>query len=72
MARTTKQGEKILTKHPDGMKGVNIDRRKYDLIKAMILECLKENELTYTEIADQFEKDSFIGLMAPCGGTSRL
>jgi len=43
--------EKILTKHPDGKKGVNINYEKYLLVKNTILDILKENpEITYQEM----------------------
>ena len=43
--------EKILTKHPEGKKGVNISKAKYDVIRESILEYLQSRELTYTELA---------------------
>ena len=39
--------EKILTKHPEGKKGVNISKIKYELIKNAIIESLENDELTY-------------------------
>ena len=36
--------EKILTRHPAGKRGVNIDRVKYDLVKRGINEVLKESK----------------------------
>ena len=44
--------EKILTKHPEGKKGVNISREKYQIIKTSILNCLSGKELTYTELSN--------------------
>ena len=42
---------KILTAHPQGKKGVNIGKEKYDLVRSQIVACLKGGaELTYTEI----------------------
>ncbi len=35
-------GDKILTLHPAGKQGVNIDRRKYEQIKAAILSAIGE------------------------------
>lgn len=35
--------EKILTLHPQGKHGVNIDQEKYELIKSSILDILKSN-----------------------------
>lgn len=42
--------EKILTKHPQGKKGLNIAKEKYNLTKKAILECLKNNNLTHAEL----------------------
>ena len=36
--------EKIMTLHPDGKQGVNIDRRKYDLIRQAVLDSLAQND----------------------------
>ncbi len=36
---------KIMTLHPQGKNGVNIDQEKYDLIKSSILEILKKNKV---------------------------
>jgi len=43
--------EKILTKHPQGKRGVNISKVKYDLIRTSILKCLGKGELTYEDLA---------------------
>ena len=48
--------EKILTKHPQGKKGVNISKEKYDVIKHKIIESLKKEELTYTMLTKSVEK----------------
>jgi hypothetical protein len=43
--------EKIMTKHPRGLNGVNIDRQKYDVMRAAILEALrKQGPLTFTDL----------------------
>lgn len=43
--------ERILTLHPTGKQGVNIDRRKYDLIRQAILASLTERgELPFDEL----------------------
>ncbi len=39
--------EKILTLHPQGKKGVNISRAKYEIMKTTILEVLGKGELTH-------------------------
>ena len=39
--------EKILTKHPLGKSGINIDKEKYETLKAAILSALaKRSSLT--------------------------
>lgn len=49
--------KKILTKHPRGLKGVNIRREKYDAVRAAILEALNANEaLTFNELTDAVHK----------------
>ena len=48
--------EKILTKHPEGKKGVNISKEKYDIIKNGIIESLKNEDLSYTMITKSVEK----------------
>lgn len=42
--------EKILTKHPYGKTGRNIDLEKYETLKAAILAALRKKELTHTEL----------------------
>jgi hypothetical protein len=42
--------ERILTRHPSGKRGVNISKKKYDMIRTSILHCLEKNGLTYEEI----------------------
>lgn len=54
--------EKILTLHPDGKKGVNILKRRYDVVKEAILSILeKEGQITFESLADKtvaaIEKD---------------
>ena len=45
--------EKILTLHPQGKKGVNILKRRYDFIKDFILKIIREKgEITYDELND--------------------
>jgi len=41
----------ILTKHPEGKRGVNISKAKYNFIKKAILECLERRKLTFTDLA---------------------
>jgi len=50
--------DRILTLHPQGKKGVNILRRRYDLIKEYILNSVKQHgEITYQDLSDQAEED---------------
>ena len=48
--------EKILTKHPQGKTGRNIDKRTYDTMKQTILAVLGKKELTHTELFAQLDK----------------
>ena len=50
-------GEQILTKHPLGKVGRNIDRKKYDAVKKGILSALQNNDLTHTELFSGLNKD---------------
>ncbi len=44
--------EKILTKHPAKKHGVNISKKKYDLIRKAIIQSLRaKGELTFTDLA---------------------
>jgi len=42
--------EKILTKHPQGKKGVNISKDKYDQMRQVILDCLRNKPLNHMEL----------------------
>ena len=45
--------EKILTLHPHGKIGVNILKRRYDIIAEFILKTLKERgKITYEKLSD--------------------
>ncbi len=48
--------EKILTKHPLGKSGKNIDRQKYETLKKAILSALQNKELTHTELFNKVNK----------------
>jgi hypothetical protein len=48
--------EKILTKHPLGKSGKNIDRKKYDTLKKAILLALRKQDLTHTELFSRLNK----------------
>ena len=46
--------ERILTLHPEGKKGVNILRRKYDQIAGAIIEIVKEHEeIAFQDITEK-------------------
>ncbi len=50
--------EKFLTLHPAGKKGVNILKRRYDLIKKYIIqEVRKVGEISYQDLSDQAVKE---------------
>jgi hypothetical protein len=42
--------EQILTKHPQGKRGVNISRLKYEKVKKEMLSLLRKAEPTHTEL----------------------
>lgn len=43
--------DKILTIHPEGKKGVNISKNKYDIIRKYILNILKKRkEISFKEL----------------------
>jgi len=45
--------EKILTLHPQGKKGTNILRRRYEVIKDFLLQKIVEHgEISYEELSD--------------------
>jgi uncharacterized protein DUF6958 len=48
--------EKILTKHPLGKSGRNINKQDYETVKAAILSALRNKELTHTELLNQVNK----------------
>ena len=67
--------EKILTKHPLGKSGKNIDRQKYETLKKAILSALQKKELTYTELFDRLNKTlegKFSGNVSWYGETVKL
>lgn len=46
----SKDEERILTKHPEGKTGVSISKAKYDMVKVVLLDCLKGKEMTQEEL----------------------
>ena len=67
--------EKILTKHPLGKSGKNIDRKKYETLKKAILSALRNKELTQTELFSRLNKSlkgKFAGNISWYGETVKL
>jgi hypothetical protein len=67
--------EKILTKHPLGKSGKNIDRKKYDTLKRAILSELRKNDLTHAELFSRLNKSlegKFAGNISWYGETVKL
>jgi hypothetical protein len=67
--------EKILTKHPLGRSGRNIDGNKYDTLKNALLSALQKNDLTHTELFSRFNKSlkgKFSGNISWYGETVKL
>ena len=48
--------EKILTLHPQGKRGVNISKSKYETVKKTIVEILGKGELTHAQLTAAVEK----------------
>jgi hypothetical protein len=67
--------EKILTKHPLGRSGKNIDKQKYETLKKATLSALQKKELTHTELFDRLNKslqDKFSGNISWYAETTKL
>ena len=67
--------EKILTQHPLGKSGKNIDKHKYETLKQAILSALHGKERTHTELFDQLNKrlkGRFSGNVSWYGETVKL
>jgi hypothetical protein len=67
--------EKILTKHPLGKSGKNIDKQKYEMLKSAILSALRRKELTHTELFKRLNKNlikKFSGNISWYGETVKL
>jgi Family of unknown function (DUF6958) len=67
--------EKILTKHPLGKSGKNIDRNKYDTLKKAILSALRNDELTHTDLFGRLNESlrgKFSGNISWYGETVKL
>lgn len=66
---------KILTKHPLGKSGKNIDKDKYETLKKAIVAALRAKELTHTELFDTLNRDlkgKFEGNISWYGETVKL
>jgi hypothetical protein len=66
---------KILTKHPLGKKGKNIDRKKYETLKKAILLALRKSDLTHIDLFSRLNKslkDRFSGNISWYGETVKL
>ena len=48
--------EKFLTLHPQGKKGVNISKAKYETMKKTILDLLGKRELNHNELMASVQK----------------
>ena len=49
--------EKILTRHPEGKRGVNISKRKYEVVREAMLSILKSRgEVTHAELVESVER----------------
>jgi hypothetical protein len=67
--------EKILSKHPSGKSGKNIDKQKYEMLKKAILSALRNKELTHTELFNKLNKSlksKFSGNISWYGETVKL
>jgi len=66
---------KILTKHPLGKSGKNIDRKKYDTLSKAIVSALRKDDLTHTELFSSLNKGlkgKFAGNISWYGETVKL
>ena len=66
---------KILTKHPLGKSGKNIDRTKYDTLSKAIVSALRKDDLTHTELFSRLHKSlkgNFSGNISWYGETVKL
>lgn len=49
---------KVQLKHPQGKKPISMSKEKYDLLKPLVLKCLRaKGEATFSEISNAIEKD---------------
>ena len=67
--------EKILTKHPLGKSGKNINTKTYKMFKDSIVLALRKKELTHSELINRLEdhlKVKFSGNISWYGETVKL
>lgn len=67
--------EKILTKHPLGKNGKNINKKTYNLFKVALLSILRNQELTHKELFNRLNKQlkgKFSGNISWYGETVKL
>lgn len=48
---------RILTLHPEGKEGVNIDKAKYTMIKQSIEANLRKQPMTFKELGERLKED---------------
>lgn len=49
--------ERIMTLHPQGKSGVNISRRKYDVMREAILDSVQgHGEITFTDLTEDVRR----------------
>ena len=44
--------DRIFTRHPQGKKGVNISKQKYDAMRAAITEILAAGDMPHTDLGE--------------------
>jgi len=67
--------EKIMTRHPLGKTGKNIDKEIYETVKEALITILGSKELTHTDLLDQLNrrlKNKFEGNVGWYGETVKL
>jgi len=67
--------KKVLTRHPLGKTGRNIDREKYEMLRNAIISALRNSDLTHTELFSRLNKSlkgKFEGNISWYGETVKL
>jgi len=52
-----KNVERFLTLHPQGKKGVNIEKQKYEMFRAAIIARLQRGQPTFTDLATSIREE---------------